>query len=251
MCLIGVAFLAHAQFPLVIAANRDEAFARPAIAANFWEDHPAVIGGRDLLHGGSWLAMTRRGRWAAVTNLRGADRTAKSRSRGSLVTRFVTGDQEPAEYLAGVAADAGAYGGFHLLAASRRSLAYVSSADGVAEALAPGLHSFSNAQPGVEWAKVRAIREGMRRVLDLGTGAQMIAEELTALLTSPSAAALHRGSTAAEEIEEEAFIVGDRYGTRSSTIIVVEAVGTAYFVERTFGPGGKSIGSSSHEFNLG
>jgi len=76
----------------------------------------------------------------------------------------------------------------------------------------------------------------------------MIAEELAALLTSPSAAALHRGSTA---IEEEAFIVGDRYGTRSSTIIVVEAVGTAHFVERTFGSGGKSIGNSSYEFKLG
>jgi len=59
MCLIGVAFLAHAQFPLVLAANRDEAYARPAVAANFWEDDPAVLGGRDVLHGGSWLAMTR------------------------------------------------------------------------------------------------------------------------------------------------------------------------------------------------
>jgi hypothetical protein len=90
MCLIAIAHRAHARFPLVIAANRDEDYDRPTYDAHFWTDAPDVLGGRDALANGSWLAIARNGRFAAVTNLRGAER--KTRSRGALVADFVIGD---------------------------------------------------------------------------------------------------------------------------------------------------------------
>src|SRR5712691_2616136 len=108
MCLIAIALHAS-KYPLVIAANRDEDYARPTLAAHFWTDAPNILGGRDALHGGSWLAMTRAGRFAAVTNLRGSVRDPQKRSRGELVSNFVRGDTEPQQYIEEVAARAAEY----------------------------------------------------------------------------------------------------------------------------------------------
>src|SRR5688572_10132374 len=111
MCLIAIAHRASARYPLVIAASRDEEYSRPSHAADFWPDAPDVLGGRDAVAGGSWLAITRTGRFAAVTNLRGA--TPRLRSRGELVRAFVTGDADPLSYARSIAV--AQYAGFHLL----------------------------------------------------------------------------------------------------------------------------------------
>ena len=125
MCLIIVAHRVSARFPLVIAANRDEDYLRPSRAAHAWDDAPDVMGGRDLVAGGSWLAIRRDGRWAAVTNLRGSAKGPDSRSRGALVASFVLGDSSPIDYASAVAREADAYAGFHLLAGiAGESLAY-------------------------------------------------------------------------------------------------------------------------------
>src|SRR5687767_5285480 len=100
MCLILFASGAHPRYPLIVAANRDEAYSRPSAAAAFWDDHPHVYGGRDRERDGTWLAISRTGRFAAITNYRqGAGRRDAERSRGELTRGYLTGSDEPSEYL--------------------------------------------------------------------------------------------------------------------------------------------------------
>src|SRR5712691_3733507 len=117
MCLILLAHRASPRFPLVVAANRDEDHDRPTLPADFWPDAPDVLGGRDALHGGSWLALHRNGRLAAMTNLRFA--RTRSRSRGTLVREFVTSSMSPLDYVSSISGD---YAGFHLIAADASSV---------------------------------------------------------------------------------------------------------------------------------
>jgi uncharacterized protein with NRDE domain len=221
MCLIAIAHLASPRFPLVIAANRDEDHQRPTREAHVWEDAPHVVGGLDLLLGGTWLAMTRDGRFGAVTNLRGA--LPRSRSRGFLVRDFVTGDVSPLEYAGAIEVDE--YAGFHLLVGEAGGeVAYVASA---AHQVAPGIYGISNAPEGEHWPKEAAAIEAVRGAL---MGDDPL-EELLAFLAAPR----HGGDPM-----REAFITGQRYGTRSSTVIVAMR-DTLVFAEQSFGAGGVRV----------
>ena len=123
MCLILFAHRAHPAYPLVVAANRDEWFTRPTLPAAFWPDAPQVFAGRDLEHRGTWLGVTRRGRFAALTNFRdpGSNR-AEAPSRGELVSEFLRADISPRRYLEGLRGEAARYNGFSLLASDGGSL---------------------------------------------------------------------------------------------------------------------------------
>ena len=223
MCLVTIAHAVSSRFPLVIAANRDEDYLRPTIPAAAWEDAPDVVGGRDLEAGGSWLAVRRSGRFAAVTNLRGAVRA--TRSRGSLVRDFVTSRVDASTYAEVVQAEAGRYAGFHLVVGDEsgdlRALT-----PGLGRRLGPGIHAFSNAAAGEEWSKVAfaatALGEALRH------DPETLTERLMEFLATP------RGASA---VEDEVFIAGERYGTRSSTVIVVSP-GEIVFTEQEWTRGG-------------
>jgi uncharacterized protein with NRDE domain len=229
VCLLAIAHRATSRFPLVIAANRDEDYQRPTYEAHPWEAAPDVVGGVDGLQGGSWLAVRRGGRFAAVTNLRGAER--RKRSRGFLVRDFVTSDVSPEEYAERIAGDAADYPGFHLLAGDvDGTLMYI--APELQTPLAPGVHAFSNAPHGEEWPKVRAAIEKLEGALAI-TEEEPLMDELLRFLCSP------RGTAA---VESEVFIPGERYGTRSSTVIVASQT-EILFAEQSFGSGGVPHGS--------
>src|SRR3954468_2201276 len=115
MCLILFAQGVHPDYPLVLAANRDESYARPTASAAFWTDYPRIYGGRDLQQGGTWLGITREGRFAAVTNYRGGAGADFMRSRGELVLNYLRGKEGPAEYLDRINLAADLYNGFNLL----------------------------------------------------------------------------------------------------------------------------------------
>jgi uncharacterized protein with NRDE domain len=221
MCLIALAHGVSDRFPFVLAANRDEDYERPTLDAHFWADAPDVLGGRDALHGGSWLAISRAGRFAAVTNLRGA--VQRSRSRGALVSEFVKMDVDVHAYAAEVARHAEEYSGFHLLAGTiGGAMMYI--APDLQEELAPGVYAVSNAPRGEEWPKMQLARNAMEHALML-PDEEAVSEELMHFLTTP------RGTG---RVESEAFIVGERYGTRSSTVIVA-TVSEILFVEESGG----------------
>jgi uncharacterized protein with NRDE domain len=139
MCLILVAWKVHPAAPLVVAANRDEFHARPAARAAFWEDRPDILGGRDLQAGGTWMAVSRRGRFAAVTNYRGGTEPGAAESRGSLVTRFLGGTPIP-----DLAARRSAFSGFNLLASDGAALWWLSNRDAEARELPPGWYGLGN-----------------------------------------------------------------------------------------------------------
>ncbi|HYH07215.1 MAG TPA: NRDE family protein [Thermoanaerobaculia bacterium] len=224
MCLIAIAHRASDRFPLVIAANRDEDYDRATHDAHFWSDAPEVLGGRDAVAGGSWLAMTRSGRFAAVTNLRAAER--KTRSRGALVRDFVTSDVDVTSYANVIARDAEEYAGFHLLAGAAGGEAVYVTPE-VQTPLAPRVHAFSNAPAGEVWPKMTVAVEEMSVALRMDHAASMLLV-LMEFLRNP------RGTAS---VESEVFIAGDRYGTRASTVIVVTHK-EILFGEQSFTRGG-------------
>src|SRR5687768_11306091 len=138
MCVILFSVGAHARYPLIVAANRDEAYDRPAAPASFWRDHPHVCGGRDLSLGGTWLALSTTGRFAAITNYRQRPRPGRAaRSRGELTRDFLLGDAAPAAYVQDITARGGEYGGYSLIAGTPRQLYFCSNRSVRAHAIAP------------------------------------------------------------------------------------------------------------------
>ncbi|HET8775193.1 MAG TPA: NRDE family protein, partial [Thermoanaerobaculia bacterium] len=228
MCLIAVAHRASTRFPLVLAANRDEDYQRATHDAHPWSDAPDVVGGKDGLYGGAWLAVRRGGRFAAVTNLRGAER--KARSRGFLVRDYVTSAVEPEAYAQTLAAEADRYAGFHLLVGQVEGDAMYIAPE-LQTPLAPGLHAFSNAPAGEEWPKMAAAVERLRNALEIVT-AEALMDELMRFLVTP------RGTASPES---EVFLRGDRYGTRSSTVVIATPT-EILFAEQSYASGGVAQG---------
>ena len=228
MCLIGIAHRISDRSPLVIAANRDEDYQRATHDAHPWTGNEEVIGGKDALYGGSWLAIRRGGRFAAVTNLRGAER--KKKSRGFLVRDFVTGDMPVEQYAQTIAREAVDYAGFHLLAGrADGDLMYI--APDLQTPLAAGVHAFSNAPRDEHWPKVDVAIDAVRRALEIEKTETLIDDLMLFLSTI-------RGSGSPQS---EVFIRGDRYGTRSSTVILATQT-EILFAEQSDASGGVSYG---------
>lgn len=229
MCLIVVAHEVASKIPLVIAANRDEDYDRPSRAAHLWDDNPDILGGRDALHGGSWLAIRRDGRWAAVTNLRGTTRTPDRRSRGHLVRDFLSTTQDAAAYARDVATRNDQYAAFHLLlGGAGESLVQLS--ENVME-YPPGIVGLSNSPVSERWPKVDAACDAMAAALKQ-SHPEPIAESLLRFLGTPPVA---------YQPEREPFVAGEKYGTRSSTVIVATAE-QILFIEQNYARGGSPDG---------
>ena len=158
MCLLLLALNTVAHRPWLLLGNRDEFHARPTAPAQRWSDTPDVIGGRDLAAGGSWLALNRNGRYAAVTNVRSGRMPPAARSRGELVGAFVGGADPLRDYLAAVASRRDQYGPFNLIAGDASGAGFVSSIDGAPRRLESGVHAFSNGSPRDDWPKMHRLR---------------------------------------------------------------------------------------------
>lgn len=244
MCLIVVALGVAPRYRLVVAANRDEQHARPTRAAAWWSDAPNVFGGRDLQAGGTWLAMDRGGRFAAVTNIRDPNRPIGLRSRGSLVADFLLGTESAEGYASRAVGLGAAFGAFHLLVYDGREL-YAASNRAGAVMLGPGTHAFSNAPPGVEWPKAASAREGTDRWLGDAAPGDEPGNRLFALLAQ-------RDDSGAPEqrYQRTHFVVGETYGTRCSTVVLVNAAGRATFTERSFDAAGQLVGEARESFEI-
>ncbi|HLM67041.1 MAG TPA: NRDE family protein, partial [Longimicrobium sp.] len=169
MCLIAFAHAAHPAFRLVVAANRDEAYARPTVPAGWWADAPDVLAGRDLREGGTWMGVTRGGRFAAVTNFRdpGFAQIAGAPSRGALVADFLRGpaDADAEAYAHALSARAAEYNGFNLLVGDAVGLFYLSNRAPGVRRLEPGVYALSNHLLDTPWPKVVRARRAMADAL--------------------------------------------------------------------------------------
>lgn len=253
MCLIVVAVGATPRYRLVIAANRDEQHTRPAASAAWWPERPRVLGGRDLLAGGSWLAVDRRGRFAAVTNIRDPERPLGLRSRGSLVMEYLAGADTADQYAARVVREGVHFGAFNLLVYDGREL-WLASNRAAAAALGAGFHAFSNAPAGVEWPKIASARAGAERLLSRRSPVgRKIAPAFEARLVASLFALLAErdGSSSPEQRHERAhYVVGPIYGTRCSTVVLVDDEGRATFAERSFDATSRQVGEVRERFEL-
>ena len=254
MCLILLAAHAHPAYPLIVAANRDEAYTRPTAPAAFWDDDPSVCAGRDLDHGGTWLGISKSGRFAAITNYRQGFRSAPGeRSRGELTRRFLQGTQEPAAYLRAVEQSAAAYNGFSLIVGDLGSLWFYSNRGSGPQRIAPGVHGLSNHLLDEPWPKVRrgiAVLESL-----LSAGETGLKESLLQLLADRAPAPDHLLPATGIAFEREralsaSFIAGADYGTRASTVVLVDAASRVFFCERRFAAEGRPAGESELRFEL-
>lgn len=250
VCLVLFAHAAHPHYRLVVAANRDEWFRRPTAQATFWADQPHVLAGRDLEQGGTWLGVTRDGRFSALTNLRDpASRREGAPSRGALVAGFLSGRQAPLDYAAMLAAAAGAYNGFSLLAGDTERLAYVSSREAQAVEVTPGVHGLSNGLLDEPWPKVRKGREGLAQLLEGAIDAEGLFGLLRDEALAPDAELPSTGVPPEwERVLSAMHIVADDYGTRCATVLLIDADGGADFRERTFDSAGRPVAEVAHRF---
>ncbi len=221
MCLILLAWRVHPGFPLVVAANRDEFHARPAAAAAFWQDRPGILAGRDLQANGTWLGITRNGKFAAVTNYRGAHDPGAKESRGALVAGFLLSDSSSKTFAEKTEKIKGGYSGFNFLAADRDELWWLSNRDGDPRPLAPGFYALGNFlldSPDVMEVKSRF------------EACAVAIEPLFALLGT-------------------AKIVAPAYGTRCASVLLADADSRLQFAERLFDAQGVEGTTARYEFS--
>ena len=225
----------------MVAANRDEFYSRPTAGADFWPEHPRVLAGRDLEAGGTWMGITRNGRFAALTNFRDpASHQPRAPSRGALVADFLTGDASIDNYLD--ALEPARYNGFNLLlgdATNHGRLVAFSNVSLERHELAPGIYGLSNALLDTPWPKVGAGKTALEAAL----GALPDDAPLFQLLRDDT---IHQDARLPatgvpldwERLLSAAFIRSPDYGTRGSTVVTMSAGGKATFDEQTWLPGG-------------
>jgi uncharacterized protein with NRDE domain len=240
MCLILLAIDTHPRYPLVIAANRDEFYARPTSAARWWEDAPEVLAGRDLRSGGSWMGVTRAGRWAAVTNYRDPSEFGRSApSRGALVSDFLRGDLGPEAYLRRLLPRAEEFNGFNLLVGDLDEVWWLSNRATGPVRVEAGVHGLSNHLLDTPWPKVE---RGTRELTRILAGPDPSPDTLLDLLLDRTLAADHQLPETGMDRDREralspAFILTPDYGTRASTALLLDRDGELRFQERSFLPG--------------
>ncbi|WP_268799147.1 NRDE family protein [Pseudomonas huanghezhanensis] len=242
MCLIVFAWRPSHQQPLVLAANRDEFYARPTLPLAAWEDAPRVYAGRDLEAGGTWLGINADGRFAALTNIRDPGQPLGRRSRGELVAHFLTGSMPIEEYLLEVEGRTGEYGGFNFLVGNRQTLHFISATDPTPRQLSEGIYGVSNAGLDTPWPKLVKAKKALSAQLQDPQPAQLF-DFLADPDPAPEAELPDTGlGLVTETLLSSVFIASPAYGTRASTVLIVNADGRRQITERSFGPYGGRLG---------
>ena len=243
MCIVLFAWQAHPDYPLIVAANRDEFFNRPTEPARWRDD---VLCGLDRSAGGTWVGVTHSGRFAAVTNFREPveDQSHGIRSRGELPTGFLRGTETAEQYALRVAEHQDQYGGFNLLLHDRNSLWYLSNRGDDPYPVSPGVHGLSNGLLDTPWPKVERGRKHLREALETSAGHP---DNLLELLQDDWCPDDHWLPETGVGIDMERlvapiFVHSELYGTRASTVVRVDRAGRPEFTEQCWRRDGQPDG---------
>lgn len=253
MCLIVLAWMSHPAYRLVVAANRDELHDRPTAPLGWWHGDGGIVAGRDLTAGGTWMGVTRAGRFGALTNFRDLEMVAPpdAPSRGTLVPEFLAGDVDPSVYMGRIRGVASRFAGFNLLAGGPRGIFYFSNrGDDGPRQLAPGVYGLANEWLDSPWPKLLRARERFTASLaerqpDPGQLFDLLADRAPAPRQSASPARLPEDLQRALSAP---FVMHPRYGTRCSTVLLVAHDGRTVIAERRFDAAGRQTGASRIEF---
>ena len=254
MCLLLIGNRVHPEYPLVVAANRDEYYHRPTQPAGFWNEHPALLAGRDLEKGGTWFGIDTTGRLAAVTNYREPPGPESGRrSRGFLVRDYLTGVETAAKYLAEVSDDLKAYDGFNLIAGDQDNLLFLSTYVKEPVVLGEGIHGISNGALDFPWPKVILGKARLEQLLRASAAPDQ--EELLELLADRNIPDITSKPASDPDPETERMLVpifvhGENFGTRSSTILICDRRGRIRFIEKSFDEEGNATGMLIFEFDV-
>jgi uncharacterized protein with NRDE domain len=243
MCLIVFGWQVHPEFPLVVAANRDEFFARPTQLAGHWPDYPQVMGGIDLEAGGTWLGISQTGRFAAVTNVREPKMPPGRHSRGALTRNFLISDLSTEDYAKAI--ERNDYAGYNLLLGDGQSLVYCSNRTPAPQVLPAGIYGLSNHVLDSEWPKLVKARQQFSVALESLPDKAGFFE----LLSDRSIAADQELPNTGVALEWErllsaVFVQSPDYGTRASSVVLQDNKGMIKLTERSFGPGGELLQAS-------
>ena len=248
MCLAAFAIDACESFSLVVAANRDESHSRPTAAAKWWAQHTDVLGGQDLEAGGSWLAVDRRGRVAAVTNRPAPRGESFAGSRGRLVSDYLNSEHSPESYCSARAAGAVRYGPYNLLLFDGRGL-FHSTNRSPAHRLPLGIHVLSNAPLGTPWPKVQFAASRFASLLRSAPEQAELTGQLFDLLANRQPQGIGTDGSVPHRRTNTVFVRDERYGTRSSTVALLSRSGEVFFAERRFDVDGQCDGENTFGFN--
>ena len=237
MCLILFAYKVHPKYKLMVAANRDEFYQRPTAPVHYWEDDPEILAGRDLEKLGTWMGVTKTGRFAALTNYRDPKEvTQGKRSRGELVANALQYKGDIKEYMQSLVRNNDTYPGYNLLAGDSDELYYYSNVEKELITVTPGIYGVSNHLLNTTWPKVQTGKEGLAAILD--SNQEDLVEPLLTLLQkadqAPDEELPQTGvSLDLERLLSPMFIKSDNYGTRSSTVLLMNEQ-EIHYVERVF-----------------
>ncbi|MEZ5539705.1 MAG: NRDE family protein [Pseudomonadales bacterium] len=246
MCLILFAWQSHPQYKLVVAANRDEFYARSSAPAHFWQDAPNILAGRDLEQGGTWLGVTRNARFAAITNVRDPSAPEGTHSRGHLVRDFLSSNQSPAQFITQLQNHLADYSPFNLLLGDGNALHYCNS-NGENFALQAGIYGLSNAALDTPWPKVEAGKQALTETLS-----DLEHESLFCLLADKTIASDDQlpNTGIPQWLEQKlsaSFIHFDNYGTRCSSLVLQTHDHQTHFFERQFNEQGTAIATQTFQ----
>jgi uncharacterized protein with NRDE domain len=246
MCLIAFAWNVHPRWRLVLAGNRDEYHARPSAPLARWDDMP-VIAGRDLEAGGTWLGVSTGGRCGVVTNVRDPRVPQAGLSRGLLVTDWLRGQPDATAHARALGETAAGYRPFNLLTFDAHAAFYLGNRPAPrVQAVTPGVHGLSNADFNTPWPKTRQLMARLQAWLD--EGMEDAAPLFAALADERPAPDEQLPDTGIGRERERslsaAFIRGSAYGTRASTVVLIDHSGGGRIIERRFGPDGRPDGQS-------
>lgn len=240
MCLILFAYKKHPNYRLILAANRDEFYDRPAASLNYWEDTPDVLAGRDLKSMGTWMGVNRAGKFAAITNYREPNRQLHDApSRGHLISNYLIGDVPPADYLDKLKGETDLYNGFNLLVGDNEDLYYFTNRNDGRTLLTPGTYGLSNRLLDTDWPKVGKGKEQLSALIDRDE--DLPREAILDLLQNQERPLDHQLPDTGVGIEWERtlspmFITSPNYGTRCSTLITMDRYNLVRIEETTWQP---------------
>lgn len=237
MCLILLAYKYNKRYPLILAANRDEFYQRPTRPADHWEDQPDILAGRDLKGLGTWLGISSRGRLAAITNYRDpASINSAAPTRGLLVSDFLSGSDPAQTYLQRLSDNANRFNGFNLLLFDDTGLWYYSNRAADIIALKPGVHGLSNHLLNTRWPKINRGLAALENNLSETGGVDP--DKLLLMLEdrrpAPDDALPHTGvGIEWERLLSPMFIHSETYGTRCSSVVLIDNSANITFIEKT------------------
>ncbi|MCD4674654.1 MAG: NRDE family protein [Desulfobacula sp.] len=238
MCLILFGFKVSKKYPLILAANRDEFYQRPTAPMHFWQDKPSILAGKDLEHGGTWFGIRKNKTFAALTNYRNpAAIKQNAPSRGDIIIDFLDSNESYEAHFNPFKKRAGSYNGFNLLFGNKDHLFWFSNLKNAIKKIEPGIHGLSNRFLNTPWPKVESGKKKLQQIIS----ETITPESLFSMLTDqsvPDDSLLPDTGMGLEweRILSPLFIQSDIYGTRSSTVMLMDQDGNVEVTERTYNP---------------